>query len=294
MSANDILTFGKSTVELKMHEILDISGKKYDTLLEAMRYSVEAGGKRLRPALLLEFYRLCGGKEIDDAARFAAALEFIHTYSLIHDDLPCMDNDDMRRGRPSCHIKFGEDTALLAGDALLTLAFEAAAGCNKIDADNVRRAILVLARNAGANGMVGGQVIDLATENGNSSLETVCEMYSLKTGALICAAAEIGCILAGADVGLVKSAVKFAEKIGLAFQIVDDILDLTSTAEELGKPIGSDSKNQKSTYVSFVGIESAKRDVEILTTDALSAMSLFGDEAQDICSLAKMLINRTN
>lgn len=294
MTAHDILTNGKRIVEAKLDELLVCKSKKYKTLVEAMQYSTSSGGKRLRPALLLEFYRICGGKHVDSAAHFAAALEMIHTYSLIHDDLPCMDNDEMRRGKPSCHIAFGEDTALLAGDALLTKAFNAAATASQIEAPFVVRGIELLSYFAGVDGMVGGQVIDLAIENSSPSLDTVVEMYSLKTGALIVAAAQIGCILAGADEEKVSAAVKFAQKIGFAFQIVDDILDITSTQEELGKPIGSDEKNNKSTYVSLVGLEKAEKDVVSLTEEAISALAIFGEDAAPLCELARELTVRKN
>lgn len=292
MTAANILSFGLDVTEAKINEILNISGKKYDKLIEAMKYSALAGGKRLRPAILLEFYRLCGGKYFNDAANFAAAIEFIHTYSLIHDDLPCMDNDDMRRGKPSCHIKFGEDTALLAGDALLTLAFYSAAQCKDISPKNVQTAISVLSDNAGVNGMVGGQVIDLSIENKPTDMGTITEMYSLKTGALICAAAQIGCILSGASDDLIDAALVFSKKIGLAFQIVDDILDLTATSNELGKPIGSDLKNNKSTYVSLVGLDKAKWDVDLLTEEAINALDIFGKKADGLRELALSLVNR--
>lgn len=294
MTAKDILDFGKKQVENRIEEILSLPDCEYRSVIDAMNYSALAGGKRLRPSLLLEFYRLCGGKFVSDALNFAAALEFIHTYSLIHDDLPCMDDDDMRRGRPSCHIQYGEDTALLAGDALLTLAFKTASDCQQTEPVLVCKAISRLADCAGVHGMIGGQVIDLSIENSNPSLDTVVDMYSRKTGALIRAAAEIGCILANADEEKISAALKFASNIGLAFQIVDDILDITSTAEQLGKPIGSDEKNNKSTYVSIVGIENAKNNVQTLTNEAISALSMFGDEADGIIELAKKLTVRCN
>ena len=210
MTANEILNNGKLKTEKRIEEVLNLPPCRYDAVINAMKYSALAGGKRLRPALLLEFYRICGGVHDSDAANFAAALEFIHTYSLIHDDLPCMDNDDMRRGRPSCHIKFGEDTALLAGDALLTLAFFTAADTKNTREDLVQRAIKILAQHSGVHGMIGGQVIDLDIENKDVDLETVLDMYSRKTGALIKAAAEIGCVLAFADEEYIAAASTFA------------------------------------------------------------------------------------
>lgn len=246
---------------------------------QAMKYSLLSGGKRIRPILLLEFYALCGGKG-DNALNFAAALEMIHTYSLIHDDLPCMDNDDMRRGRPSCHKAFGEDTALLAGDALLTLAFKTAAETDGIPADRVLKAIAVLAENAGISGMVGGQVEDLAFEKSGATIDELRGMYLKKTSCLLSAGAVCGSILAGADEKELKYAAEHAEKLGLAFQIIDDILDCTSDEKTLGKPIGSDEKNGKTTYVTLLGIDGAKAEAERLSNEALTALcKIKGDNA---------------
>lgn len=246
---------------------------------QAMKYSLLSGGKRIRPILLLEFYALCGGKG-DSALNFAAALEMIHTYSLIHDDLPCMDNDDMRRGRPSCHKAFGEDTALLAGDALLTLAFKTAAETDGIPADRVLKAIAVLAENAGISGMVGGQVEDLAFEKSGATIDELRGMYLKKTSCLLSAGAVCGSILAGADDEELKYAAEYAEKLGLAFQIIDDILDCTSDEKTLGKPIGSDEKNGKTTYVTLLGIDGAKAEAERLSNEALTALcKIKGDNA---------------
>lgn len=246
---------------------------------QAMKYSLLSGGKRIRPILLLEFYALCGGKG-DNALNFAAALEMIHTYSLIHDDLPCMDNDDMRRGRPSCHKAFGEDTALLAGDALLTLAFKTAAETDGIPSDRVLKAIAVLAENAGISGMVGGQVEDLAFEKSGATIGELRRMYLKKTSCLLSAGAVCGSILAGADEEELKYAAEYAEKLGLAFQIIDDILDCTSDEKTLGKPIGSDEKNGKTTYVTLLGIDGAKAEAERLSNEALAALcKIKGDNA---------------
>lgn len=293
MTADMILKHGIECTENRITEILDIPSCKYDAVINAMKYSALAGGKRLRPSLLLEFYRVCGGNDSQVAINFATALEFIHTYSLIHDDLPCMDNDDMRRGRPSCHIQFGEDTALLAGDALLTLAFATASQPTSTDPALVLKAINVLANHSGVHGMVGGQVIDLAIENTSAELSTVLDMYSRKTGGLICAAAEIGCILAGACEEKISAAKVFAEKIGLAFQITDDILDITSTEAELGKPTGSDDKNCKSTAVSILGLDKASEYVSTLTSEATYSLNCF-DDNEGLIELANLLVNRKN
>ena len=246
---------------------------------QAMKYSLLSGGKRIRRILLLEFYAHCGGKG-DSALNFAAALEMIHTYSLIHDDLPCMDNDDMRRGRPSCHKAFGEDTALLAGDALLTLAFKTAAETDGIPADRVLKAIALLAQNAGISAMVGRQVEDHAFEKSGATIEQLRGMYLKKTSCLLSAAAVCGSILAGADDEELKYAAEYAEKLGLAFQIIDDILDCTSDEKTLGKPIGSDEKNGKTTYVTLLGIDGAKAEAERLSNEALTALcKIKGDNA---------------
>ncbi len=262
-------------IEKKLEECIAAD----NSAAQAMKYSLLSGGKRIRPILLLEFYALCGGKG-GNAINFAAALEMIHTYSLIHDDLPCMDNDDMRRGRPSCHKAFGEDTALLAGDALLTLAFKTAAETDGIPADRVLKAIAVLAENAGISGMVGGQVEDLAFEKSGATIDELRGMYLKKTSCLLSAGAVCGSILAGADKEELKYAAEYAEKLGLAFQIIDDILDCTSDEKTLGKPIGSDEKNGKTTYVTLLGIDGAKAEAERLSYEALTALcKIKGDNA---------------
>ncbi len=286
-----MLNIYNEMIENRLNEVLSVNETEYSNLLEAMAYSAEAGGKRIRPKLLLEFMRVAGGNP-ENALNFAISLEMIHTYSLIHDDLPCMDNDDMRRGKPSCHIKFGEATALLAGDALLTDAFCVALSTEDIPADRVGKASKILSQCAGSNGMIGGQVIDLKYENSKAPLHVVLELYRLKTGALLKAAASIGCVLAGVEDDMVDAAIMFAEKIGLAFQIRDDILDVISTEEELGKPIGSDSESNKSTYVSLVGLEQAQKDVECLTDEAIESLCIFGDEAEELKQLALALAGR--
>lgn len=250
-------------------------------VFDAMKYSVMAGGKRIRPVLVLEFCRICGG-DINSALPFACAVEFVHTYSLIHDDLPCMDNDVMRRGRPSCHVKFGEATALLAGDALLSLAFETALCNNNIDKiapENVVRAAGELARASGAVGMVGGQIIDLESEGHKVSLKTLEFMHNNKTGAMIVAAAKMGCISANAGKKQVKAAEEYAKRLGLAFQIVDDLLDVEGDVTKLGKPIGSDDNNEKTTYITHLGIEKSRTLVEKLTEEAERQLDVFCDSS---------------
>ena len=261
---------------------------------EAMRYSVSVGGKRIRPVLLLEANRLCGGS-VDAVLPFACALEMIHTYSLIHDDLPCMDDDDLRRGQPSCHKKFGEATALLAGDALLTHAF-AVCAASPIALKNPAlavKSIALLSSCAGVSGMIGGQEIDLASEGKQITPEKLQTMDAKKTGALIRAACEIGAVLAGASETQTAVLCAYAEHIGQAFQIVDDILDVEGDAATLGKPIGSDAQSQKSTYVSLLGLAHAKEQAVEHTRLAVDALNLFGEEGAFLCALAQQLCKRT-
>ena len=262
-----------------------------DVVSQAMRYSVENGGKRVRPSLLLAFCDICSG-DVKKALPLACALEMIHTYSLIHDDLPCMDDDDMRRGKPSCHIVYGYEYALLAGDALLTLAFETALKA-ELPAPIVIAATKELAKSAGWAGMVGGQVIDLKNEGKRVVLDDVVRMYSLKTGELIRAACVIGCIAAGAF-DKIPYATVFAHNIGLSFQIVDDILDLTGDAETLGKPVGSDEDNEKCTYVSLTGIEESKAVVEQLTDEAKAVLDKFEADTSILKAFADVMKNRNN
>lgn len=262
---------------------------------DAMKYSVRNGGKRIRPLLLLEFCRLCGG-DVQAALPFACALEMIHTYSLIHDDLPCMDNDDMRRGKPSCHVKFGENFALLAGDSLLTFAFSSVLNNDFAKADPARtiEALGVLADCAGNAGMIGGQVVDLESEGIQITSETLEKMDRLKTGALIKAACVMGVIVAGGSNEAKKAAASYAEKLGQAFQVVDDILDVIGNEEMLGKPIGSDAESEKSTYVSLLGLEMSQIFAKKLTDEALSSLEFFGDEAEYLRDFSKKLLSRRN
>ncbi len=226
-------------------------------VIDAMRYSLLDSGKRLRAALVLEFARLCHASRAS-ASAFACAIEMVHAYSLIHDDLPCMDDDDLRRGKPSCHKAFGEANALLAGDGLLTMAFETAADA-ALPSESIVYAVTTLSEAAGVFGMIGGQVIDLASEGKQICLETLNTLYELKTGALLRASAKLGCIAGGADTEMLDTANAYAKALGLAFQITDDILDVVGTAEKLGKPIGSDQNSHKTTYVTLLGMEGAKK-----------------------------------
>lgn len=278
-------------IENKLNELLPESGERYSSAVNAMRYSLLSGGKRIRPILLLEFYSLFGGRA-ESALNFAAAIEMIHTYSLIHDDLPCMDNDDMRRGKPSCHKAFGYDTALLAGDALLTHAFFAAANAADIPPERVSRAISVLAQKAGIYGMVGGQVMDLDFEKNGANGEELTAMYIKKTSCLLEAAAMCGAVLAGADEETVKKTEEYAENLGLAFQITDDILDCTADEKTLGKPIGSDKKNGKTTFVTLFGLDGAKQKAALFTKKAEDILNGFSGDTSYLNELTEYLLNR--
>lgn len=270
--------------------ILLENGQLYDEIISACRYSVINGGKRIRPVLLLEFYKLCNGED-DCAYNFACALEMIHSYSLVHDDLPCMDNDDMRRGKPTCHKAYGESTALLCGDALLTEAFLVASKTMGIPADRVVKAISHLASSAGVAGMIGGQVIDMA-DNTDSDDNVLFEMYRLKTGALLKTACAIGCILAGADDQLIETAETFGEKVGIAFQIIDDILDGTSDTKTLGKTAGSDEKNNKDTIVVRLGVEYCRELAKKYTDEAYECLEKFDGDSTVLKQLAAYLLER--
>ena len=263
-------------------------------LIDAVRYSLNLPGKRVRPSLTLAFAELCGG-ERDAAMPFACAVEMVHTYSLIHDDLPCMDDDDFRRGQPSNHKIFGEDIALLAGDALQSMAYAVMLGEEAVAAvggERAARAARILAEKSGLLGMVGGQVIDLSMEQQTVGIELVQLMEEKKTANLIEAACMMGCVAAGADEEKIAAAERYAHAIGLAFQIVDDILDVTSTAEELGKPIGSDIDNEKNTYMSLLGIDRCRELVEELTAEAIQALDIFDGDADDLKDFAVKLANR--
>ena len=256
---------------------------------EAMQYSLSAGGKRIRPVLTAEFCRICGG-DAEAALPAACALEMIHTFSLIHDDLPCMDDDDMRRGKPSCHAAFGEAMALLAGDALLNYAYEVISCGDGLSAETKLALISELSKATGVNGMIGGQVIDTTFEGKMTEAELL-NMYSMKTGALLKTACQMGCIAAGAGDEKIAAAELYAEKLGLAFQIIDDILDVTGDEKLLGKPIGSDSDNDKTTYVTLNGTEKSLKAAEILTDEALNALEAFED-TQFLKELTLFLLKR--
>ncbi len=276
-------------VEKALKEKLSNADADTAVLWDAMAYSTLGGGKKIRATLTLEFCRMFGG-EMGTALDFACAVEMIQSFSLIHDDLPCMDDDDMRRGKPSCHIKYGEADALLAGDALVMLAFESLAD-TKTDAHKVLKATKVLSHASGAYGMCGGQCMDIAAEQRSVSLDYLEKLQSLKTGALICASAELGCIAAGADAQKCKDAYIYAMCIGRAFQIVDNILDVEGDEATLGKPIGSDAECEKTTFVTALGIEGAKAEAARLTKEAQAAVGKYEGSGL-LCDLAELLLSR--
>ena len=265
-------------------------------IFEAMNYSVRAGGKRLRPILMEETYHMFGGSSAV-IEPFMAAIEMIHTYSLVHDDLPAMDNDEYRRGKKTTHAVYGEAMGILAGDALLNLAYETAAKAFDMEVADTRvaRAFAVLAKKAGVYGMVGGQVVDVESEKSDDcpiTREKLDFIYRLKTGALIESSMMIGAILAGASSDEVSRVEQIAAKLGLAFQIQDDVLDVTSTLEVLGKPVGSDEKNNKATYVTFEGLDKAVSDVERISKDAEEQLDDLGYDDAFLKELFEYLIHR--
>lgn len=283
-------------VERALPAFLPPEDDRFSPVPAAMAYACAAGGKRLRPVLVLEWCRVCGG----DPARalpFACALEMIHSYSLVHDDLPCMDNSPLRRGKPSVHVAFGETMALLTGDALLNRAFEVVlspAAREGLAPTAAADAAFVLAQAAGIGGMIGGQVMDLRCEGQTIDMDTLVALQRGKTAALIAAACQMGALLAGASADKLAAAVAFGEQLGLCFQIVDDILDATSTEEEMGKPVGSDAENGKNTYVSLLGVEGATALAGQRTEAALAALAAFGNEADELRWLAQTLRSRGN
>jgi len=277
-------------VDAHLNSVLNCEDADLKAVFDAANYSLLSGGKRIRPFIILQFARALGGNE-DVALDFAASLEMIHTYSLIHDDLPCMDNDDYRRGKLSNHKAFGEATALLAGDALLTDAFFVLSSAN-LHPGVLIEAIKLLSYNAGCRGMIGGQVMDMTPELLKDDFERLNKMYSLKTGALIITAAKLGCLAANVlDKKILSSAEEYARNIGVVFQIVDDILDRYGDEKDLGKPVGSDAKNDKTTCLSFISKEEAFEKAKQLTDEAVSSISNIPNN-EILTSLAYFLLNR--
>lgn len=286
MTANEY----KKLVDSKLSEFFNPSGMSYDGLLESMHYSLTAGGKRIRPALVLEFCRISGG-DVEKALPVACAIEMLHTYSLIHDDLPCMDNDDLRRGKPTNHVVYGECTATLAGDALQAEAFGTIAR-SELPAENKIACVEILADAVGSDGMCAGQYLDMVGESKRLTEEELDDINSRKTGALLIAACRMGVAAAGGSGEMLEAAAHYGACVGAAFQIRDDILDVISTSEELGKPIGSDAQEHKNTYMALLGESKCMEMIEKLTNQAKSALCGAFDDTKFLCDLADSMVTR--
>lgn len=286
MTANEY----KNLVDSKLSEFFNPSGMSYDGLLESMHYSLTAGGKRIRPTLVLEFCRISGG-DVEKALPVACAIEILHTYSLIHDDLPCMDNDDLRRGKPTNHVVYGECTATLAGDALQAEAFGTIAR-SELPAENKIACVEILADAVGSDGMCAGQYLDMVGESKRLTEEELDDINSRKTGALLIAACRMGVAAAGGSGEMLEAAAHYGACVGAAFQIRDDILDVISTSEELGKPIGSDAQEHKNTYMALLGESKCMEMIEKLTNQAKSALCGAFDDTKFLCDLADSMVTR--
>lgn len=297
---NSGLSMITNAVNKKLEKIAAVPDSLDASVYKAMRYSLLAGGKRIRPVLTVAVAEMLGGS-LDDALTAGCALECVHTYSLIHDDLPCMDNDDLRRGKPTCHKVFPENIAMLAGDGLLNRAFEILSDMNNfkaIDSKTALELVRYLSGASGAVGMIGGQVIDLESENRDDvTLDELVLMHRKKTGAMIEAASVMGAIVSGVTDECSPEVIairKFSSNLGLAFQIKDDILDVTGDEAILGKPIGSDEVSGKNTFVTMVGIENARKRLAEHTETAVEALAMFGDRAWFLRALSDMLVLRNN
>lgn len=286
MTANEY----KNLVDSKLSEFFNPSGMSYDGLLESMHYSLTAGGKRIRPTLVLEFCRISGG-DVEKALPVACAIEMLHTYSLIHDDLPCMDNDDLRRGKPTNHVVYGECTATLAGDALQAEAFGTIAR-SELPAENKIACVEILADAVGSDGMCAGQYLDMVGESKRLTEEELDDINSRKTGALLIAACRMGVAAAGGSGEMLEAAAHYGACVGAAFQIRDDILDVISTSEELGKPIGSDAQEHKNTYMALLGESKCMEMIEKLTNQAKSELCGAFDDTKFLCDLADSMVTR--
>lgn len=278
-------------IDRYLDKYLEEKDNPQSIIYKAMRYSVFAGGKRLRPILMINVCKMCGG-DIKEVIPFACAMEMIHTYSLIHDDLPAMDNDDLRRGQPTSHIKFGEAAAILAGDALLNKAFEIVSQYSGDNPMRVLKAINILASSSGTEGMIGGQVVDMESEGKDITLDELKYLHLNKTGAIIRSACAIGALMAGAGKSETEAIDRFALNLGVAFQIRDDVLDVIGSEEELGKPIGSDEVENKNTYVKIAGLAESEKMAEEYTEKAKKELLLFGDKAEFLLKLTDYLTNR--
>jgi geranylgeranyl diphosphate synthase type II len=295
MNINIYLRERTELINNTLDQLLSDEADRPFVLFKAMRYSLFAGGKRLRPILFLAVLETLDQK-IEQYLPFACALELIHTYSLIHDDLPAMDNDDFRRGLPTCHKKFGEAQAILAGDALLTYAFNLMIKprASGVPSDLLLMAIDEVAFGAGIKGMIAGQVVDIESENKKINLEELKYIHKHKTGALFLASVRSGAILAGADYQQLASLTLYGEELGLAFQITDDILDVVGNADKLGKPVGSDVRNQKATYPGLLGLDNSRVLAQQAVKNALKALDSFDEKAAPLREIVKLLLTREN
>ena len=293
MSKNfkDIFSERAKAVSSALDRYVEVKDNYQKKIYEAQRYSLLGGGKRLRGVLCLTGGLIAGGTE-EEVMPFACALEMIHAYSLVHDDLPAMDNDDLRRGKPSCHKKYDEATAILAGDALLNGAFELILNRSKADSDRTLAAMRIIAAGSGADGMIGGQVVDLECEGKRISEEQLLYLHRHKTGALISAALMSGYAACGGEKENEAALKEYAEKIGLAFQVVDDMLDVTGDEKTLGKLTRSDDKNSKSTFVGLLGLDGSEKLAESLSFEAAQAVKTLGDEGEFLAWLAEYLCRR--
>lgn len=293
MDFKDKYSYYLNIVEKSLNECIKIADPYYSRLAEAMNYSLLAGGKRLRPILALATAEILGGK-VEDVLAYGVSIEMIHTYSLIHDDLPAMDNDDYRRGRPTNHKVFGDAMAILAGDALLNYAYEnivndiLATGNN----DKKLKALGIIMKNAGMSGMIGGQVIDMESMGGSADADRLKAMHKMKTGALISAPIEAAAVICGADDFELMQLTNYASNLGLAFQIKDDILDVEGDAGLMGKSTGSDAQCNKATYVSIYGLDESKKMLESVTLQAIEYLSCFGSKAEFLKELAYNMVKR--
>jgi geranylgeranyl diphosphate synthase, type II len=282
----------KNLIDSKLSEYFNAESLSYDGLLDSMHYSLTAGGKRIRPMLVLEFCRISGG-EVEKAIPVACAIEMLHTYSLIHDDLPCMDNDDLRRGKPTNHVVYGECTATLAGDALQAAAFGTIAH-SELTAEAKVSCIAILADAVGCDGMCAGQYLDMLGESKKLTEDELNDINSHKTGALLTAACCMGVAAAGGSEEMLEAASQYGAALGEAFQIRDDILDVISTSEELGKPIGSDAQEHKNTYMALLGEEKCMEKIEKLTEQAKAALNGVFTDKEFLCNLADLMVTRKN
>lgn len=282
----------KTLIDAELSEYFKPSGLSYDGLLDSMRYSLTAGGKRIRPMLVLEFCRISGG-DAEKALPVACAVEMLHTYSLIHDDLPCMDNDDLRRGKPTNHVVYGECTATLAGDALQAEAFGTIAR-SRLPAEARASCVEILADAVGCGGMCAGQYLDMIGEHKQLNEDELNDINSRKTGALLTAACRMGVAAAGGSAEMLDAAARYGACVGAAFQIRDDILDVISTSEALGKPVGSDAQEHKNTYMALLGEKKCMEMIEKLTQQAKNALEGAFEDTKFLCDLADSMVTRLN